>query len=194
MAKHSDLEREIADLRRRLQEVERAAMGLGRGEPLPATGTLEVVVCRVDTSRVALPLSAVERVVPSAATTPLPESPPWVHGLLRLGRTGVVMLDVAARIARRRRELELDDQVVICRDAETRVGLVVSEVLRVQTFALGPAAEPDSAALIPRGPYVRATLHDADGFVLLLCPRRLVESSEVPPQGPASSEDEAVAT
>jgi purine-binding chemotaxis protein CheW len=193
VTKHRDLEREIADLRRRLHEIERVAAGLGADEPLPAEGALEVVVCRVEESRIALPLPTVERVIPAAQTAPLPESPPWVHGLLRLRGEAIAVLDVAARIGRRRRELELDDHIVICRDEGIPVGLVVGEVLGVQTLALGASAESGDVPGVPRGPYVRAALHSPEGLVLLLSLRRLLETSDLPPLDAAPDAPEAPA-
>ena len=180
MSKRSELERELADLKRRLYELERAALDPGDEEPLPAAGDLLALVCRVEESRVALPLRVVERVVLAAATAPLPESPPWVHGLLRVRGQAIPVLDVAARFARRGREIEIDDQIVICRGERGQVGLVVSEVHEVRAFAIDRETGARLAPDVPQAPYVRATLHDAGGVVLLLSLERLLATSDIP--------------
>ncbi|MCC6558163.1 MAG: chemotaxis protein CheW [Polyangiaceae bacterium] len=180
MSMRSELERELSDLKRRLYELERAALDVGAEEPLPASGELLALVCRVEESRVALPLRVVERVVPAAATAPLPESPPWVHGLLRLRGQAIPVLDAAARFARRGRALDVDDQIVICRGERGQVGLVVSEVHEVRGFALDGGAGARLAPDVPQAPYVRATLQDAGGLVLLLSLERLLATSDIP--------------
>ncbi|WP_437683484.1 chemotaxis protein CheW [Sorangium sp. So ce131] len=197
MSRQADMERELAELKRRLYELERSSWEVLADDPLPSAGALQVVVCRVEDSRVALPLDAVERAVPAAAMAPLPEAPPWVQGLLIVRGQALPVLDVAARLGRCRRELELSDQIVLCQADQRRFGLVVQEVLGVRSFAASEAAAARQAASMPQGPYVRATLHDADGLVLLFSLRRLLATSDIPAGddaaggGPARASSEA---
>ncbi|MDC0742979.1 chemotaxis protein CheW [Polyangium mundeleinium] len=180
MSTRHDIGREIAELKRRLYELERSTSAHEVDEPLPLAGEIQAVVCRVEETRVALPLDVVERAVPAAAMAPLPEAPPWVHGLLNLRGRALPVLDVAARIERRGRALDLDDQIVICRHAEQRIGLVVQEVLGVSVLALAERTNAPGASL-PIAPYVRATLRDAKGLVLLFSLSRLIATSDIPP-------------
>lgn len=187
-----NLARDIAELKRRLYELERASAGHEADEPLPAAGKISAVVCRVGDNRIALPLEQVERAVAAAAMSPLPEAPPWVHGLLNLGGHAIAVLDVAARIERSRRVLELDDQIVICRTADASVGLVVQEVLGVHLFELAESKGASSVS-VPLAPYVRATQHDAQGLVLLFSLKRLLATSDIPPlEPPGNAEGEGL--
>ncbi|MDI1449042.1 chemotaxis protein CheW [Polyangium sp. 6x1] len=180
MSTRNDIGREIAELKRRLYELECTTSAHEADEPLPVEGEIQAVVCRVEETRVAFPLDVVERAVPAAAMAPLPEAPPWVHGLLNLRGRALPVLDVAARIERRGRTLDLDDQIVICRHEAQRIGLVVQEVLGVRTLALGERTNGLGASL-PLAPYVRATLRDAKGLVLLFSLSRLIATSDIPP-------------
>ena len=180
MSRHAELERQIAELRERLYELERRSTGAQADAPLPTEGEITVVVCRSREARVALPLEDVERVVPLARTDPLPESPPWVQGLLRYGGRAVPVLDLVSRLTRRAREIDLDEVIVLCRDQGALVGLVVQEVTQVRPFPLGQVADAPRAANVPHGPYVRATLQDTEGLVWLLSVRRLVATSDLP--------------
>lgn len=180
MSTRHDIGREIAELKRRLYELERTTSSDEADEPLPLAGEIQAVVCRVAETRVALPLDVVERAVPAAAMAPLPEAPPWVHGLLNLRGRALPVLDVAARIGRRSRTLELDDHIVICRHETQRIGLVVQEVLGVRALALGERTIGPGAS-VPIAPYVRATLRDAQGLVLLFSLSRLIATSDIPP-------------
>lgn len=171
---------ELVELKRRLYELERASSTYELDDPLPATGQITAVVCRVGDNRIALSLDVVERAVTAVAMAPLPEAPPWVHGLLNLGGRALPVLDIAARIERKRRVLELDDQIVICRHADASIGLVVQSVLGVGTFTLGESKAGLGASL-PLAPYVRATLRDTEGLVLLFSLKRLLATSDIPP-------------
>lgn len=171
---------ELSELKRRLYELERASLPVEADEPLPTTGQIVAVVCRVGDSRIALSLDVVERAVAAAAMAPLPEAPPWVHGLLNIGGRAIPVLDVAARIDRRRRVLELDDQIVICRHGGASIGLVVQGVLGVHTLMLGES-KVGIGVTVPIAPYVRATLRDHEGLVLLFSVNRLLATSDIPP-------------
>ncbi|MDI1479335.1 chemotaxis protein CheW [Polyangium sp. y55x31] len=189
MSTRQDIGREIAELKRRLYELERSTSTHEADEPLPLAGEIQAVVCRVEETRVALPLDVVERAVPAAAMAPLPEAPPWVHGLLNLRGRALPVLDVAARIERRARALDVDDHIVICRHEEQRIGLVVQEVLGVRVLALGERTNGPGASL-PIAPYVRATLRDAQGLVLLFSLGRLIATSDIPPlEAPPEAEN-----
>jgi len=172
------LAQEVAALKDRLYELERVVAGLAGDEALPAAG-LEVLVCRIGEGRVALPLVAVQEVVPVAATAPLPEAPIWVQGLLDLRGEAVPVLDVAARIDRRQSKVAISDQVVVCRERGRSLGLLVHEVLGVQRFTAEDARGAGEAD-VPRAPWVRATLADTKGFVLLLSIGRLAATSDLP--------------
>jgi purine-binding chemotaxis protein CheW len=191
MSRYSDLEKEITQLKHRLYELERSSWEARPDEPLPAAGELQAVVCRVGDSRIALPLDAVDCAVPAAAMAPLPEAPPWVHGLLSVRGQALPVLDIAARVERCRREIELSDHIVVCQVDRQRLGLVVQEVLGVQRFALSEATPTHAFVSVPQGPYVRAMLHDADGLVLLFSVSRLIATSDIPAVGASAGEPAA---
>src|SRR5215470_7075323 len=102
------MQHQIYELQLRVQRA--AASGL---EAMP-DGELLLLECRVEGQRIALLLDRVEEAVPAAALAPLPESPPWVLGMLNLRGTTIPVLDVASRLLRRGRRLELSDLIVVC--------------------------------------------------------------------------------
>ena len=175
------LRQEVDALRARLDELTRLrdAPGLtvaeADDEPIPS-GLLDVVVCRLDVGRIGVPLSIVDEVVMLAATTRLPDAPPWVVGLLDLRGTMVPVIDVDARIARCSSSPQLTDQIVVVRAFGGRVGLLVEEVERVAVLPRNGGA---SALEVPHAAYVREVLRDEFGPILLVGIRRLVTHTEV---------------
>lgn len=73
----------------------------------------------------ALPLDAVERVVPAAALTPLPGAPAIVLGLLDFEGRIVPVVDVRARFRLPGREMGIDDCIIIAATARRTLGILV---------------------------------------------------------------------
>lgn len=177
-ADHARLREELRALKQRLWEMERIVRDRAIVERDLPEGDFDVLACRVDADRVAITLAEVREVLPVAEMLPLPESPAWMCGMLDLGGRTVPVLDVAARFRRAARRLELSDLVVVCRFPPRDVGLVVQEVYdlaRVPRARLSPPADE-----LPHASYVRGTIRDNDGQMLLLSLARLVEASDLP--------------
>lgn len=102
------------------------------------------VVYAIDEQRYALPLSAVERVVPMVEITPLAEALDYVAGVINLHGRIIPVLDCRKRFQHRMREAELSDQLLIARIAQRTMALWVDRVEGVIEPTMGevvPAAE-----------------------------------------------------
>lgn len=167
----------VRSLRARVEELARAAGAEPMlDDPLPS-GDLDVLICQVGAEDVAIPLHQAQEVLLVAATTPLPDAPPWVVGLLDLRGEPLPILDVAARLDRRTSAPKVTDHVVICRDVGRRVGLLVSGVHGVMSLA---RASVPADLSVHAAPYVRAALRYEDRIALLISVRRLIASSQIP--------------
>lgn len=169
---------ELRALKQRLFEMERAVRDRATVEDDIPEGDFDVLACRVGTERVAILLGEVKEVLPVAEMLPLPESPVFLSGIMDLGGSSIPVLDVRARFTRTRRELELSDLVVVCRASPRDVGLVVQEVFDLERVPRARLAPPIDE--IPHATYVRGTIRDNDGQMLLLSLARLIESSDLP--------------
>jgi len=174
-APRDDLRRDIERLQREIYELARR---VGAGRPAaPLTGTCEFLVCRLEGGRVGLPLAAVEEVVPLPWLAPIPEAPPWVPGLLTLRGESLPVLDVAARVNRRRREASLTDLIVVANLESRRVGLVVQAVHEIARFDAAEIRQPPEE--LPHGPYLLGLIQAGPNPVLLLDVAALVAQSDV---------------
>lgn len=169
---------ELRALRQRLWEIERLVRERAAPELDLPEESFDVLSFRVGRDRVALLLSEVREVLPLAEMLPLPEAPPWVSGLLDLGDRTIPVLDVAARFRRGAREADLADLVVVCHTSSRDLGLVVQEVFDVQRFERARLSPP--ADEVPHASYLRGTLRDDEGQLLMLSLARLLEASDVP--------------
>ncbi|MGC4120793.1 MAG: chemotaxis protein CheW [Myxococcales bacterium] len=179
-AAEADLLHELRELETRLADLRaRITQGIAR-EAVP-TGDCPLLVCRIGTERVAVFQSQVEEVVLMARLTPLPEAPPWIAGLLNLRGRSLVVVDALARLTRSARRPVLSDRIVICALAGRSVGLVVQEVVAVETVAGSTLQSPSPDTEL--APYLLGVFHREDAAVLLVSVSALVETSGLPATG-----------
>lgn len=91
-----------------------------------------LVVFSLDDCKYALNLSAVARVIPSVAVTPLPEAPPIILGVIKIREKIIPVVNIRRRFHLPGRELGLDDQIIIAKTKKRAVGLVVDSVAGVE--------------------------------------------------------------
>lgn len=114
----------------------------------PPTGTGGIsqwVVFTLDTSRYALPLIVVERIVQAAQITLLPGAPQTVLGVLNLQGNVLPVFSLRRRLGLAERALDVGDQFLIARTAHRRVALVIDAAQEVIEHP--PAAVVDTQRL-----------------------------------------------
>ena len=127
---YSTVLQEINELQQRIDALRVSLREEIAAEEIPS-GTFPLLACRTDRETVALLLRDVEEVLPMCRTTPVPDAPKWLIGLLNVSGEMVPVLDLNARIAGVPHPPSVDDFIVLCRVGEERVGLIVTEVLGV---------------------------------------------------------------
>ena len=132
----------------------------------------ELVVFYLDELRIALRLTAVERVVRAVHVTRLPQAPEIVLGVINLQGRAIPIVNFRGRFHLGPREPRITDQMIIARTARRPVGLMVDAVegtLSVPTGAIAPAQtvmpgirQIDGVAALPEG---LLFIHDLDKFL-----------------------------
>ena len=117
-----------------------------------------VLVFLVAGRRHALPVGDVERVVPAAEVTPLPDAPPDVRGAVKVGSEVAPVVDLRRRFGLPSRELELSDRFLLVRFQGALRALLVEAVEGVSS--------PRCRA-VPETPDARVTLGDGAELTLL---------------------------
>jgi len=134
----------------------------------------QFVVFALDEQRVALPLSAVERVVQAVEVTPLPTAPTIVLGVINVQGQVLPVFNLRRRFRLPDREIELSDHIIIAKTARRTVALVVdavtgvllcSEMEIVPPEAIGPGIE--HIAGIVKRPDGLILIHDLNAFLSL---------------------------
>lgn len=138
--------------------------------------TLELVVWRLGAQRYALPLAMVERVLPAAEVTPLPDAPAVVTGILNVQGRIVPVVDLRRRLGQPQRELQLADQIVLARTARRVLAFAVDSVQGVVDHEAQSMVDTRE---ISRGPgVVSGVIKLPDGLVLVHDLERLLSLDE----------------
>jgi len=132
---------------------------------MAATDKREWVVWLLDGQRHALPLSAVERVLPAPEITPLPQAPPLVCGVLNVQGRIVPVVDLRRRFGMPPCELRWRDHLVLARSPRR---LLAFGVDAVQGLIEEPAEAVTAAADIAPGlEAIAGTVTLPDGLLLI---------------------------
>ncbi len=91
----------------------------------------QLVIFNLDDQKFALFLSAVMRVVRAVEITGLPKAPDIVLGIIDVQGGIIPVIDVRKRFRFPRREMQLNDQLVIARTAKRTVALLADDVTGV---------------------------------------------------------------
>ena len=94
-------------------------------------GDVDLVIFTLDKSRFALHLAAVERVVRVVEITPLPKAPDIVLGIIDVQGGIIPVIDVRKRFRFPKREMQLNDQLIIARTVKRTVALLADDVTGV---------------------------------------------------------------
>jgi purine-binding chemotaxis protein CheW len=108
----------------------------------------QYVVFTLDAQRYTLSLAHVERVIPAAYITPLPQAPAIIMGVINVQGHIIPVVNLRKRFRLAERELELTDQFIVGKTPRRTVALVVDTVLGVTDF---PAHEITSGTHIVPG-------------------------------------------
>ncbi len=134
-------------------------------------------VCfRVDDRLYALSLEHVERTLRMVALTPLPETPPWVGGVINLQGQVVPAIDLRARFGALSREPRPDDRLLVVWASQRRVALMVDEVSEVLKPSAGEVQPPDGP--LARSKPLAAVIRRREEVVLVLDPESLLPPEE----------------
>ena len=93
-----------------------------------ASGLQSLVLFRINDQRFALPLKSVERIIRAAAVTSVPETPPFVLGLINVNGQLVPVISLRRCLGLADHEILPEDQFVLARTSKMTMALVVDEV------------------------------------------------------------------
>jgi purine-binding chemotaxis protein CheW len=87
-----------------------------------------LVVCRLDDQRFALPVAAIDRVLPAMAYQPFANPQSWLSGTAEVHGDRVPVLDIRRRLGCEPREPQPEDMFVLATSGGQQVGFFIDAV------------------------------------------------------------------
>jgi purine-binding chemotaxis protein CheW len=125
----------------------------------------QLVVFTVDGRRYAVPLSVVDRVVRMVESTPVPQIPQIVLGVINAQGRIIPVVDIRKRFCLPARAPHLSDQLLIARTSKRAVALVVDAVSEVVTLSSKEVVLGET--VIAHLDYVTGAVKRPDGLILI---------------------------
>jgi purine-binding chemotaxis protein CheW len=133
---------------------------------LHKTGQNRIVIFTLDGQRYALGLNAVERVIRAAAVTPVPETPPFVLGLVNMAGQLLPVFSLRRCLGLLDRPIRPQDQFVIVRTSRLTLALVVDEVQELSVLEDAQKVAPGD--VLPEGEFRVEGLVKINGDIILI--------------------------
>lgn len=92
----------------------------------------KVVVFSVGGQEYALPITAVREIINWTEPTPVPESPPWVDGVISVRGEVMPVVGMARRFGLTQRRTGAEARIIILEVAGQSAGLIVDDVVAVE--------------------------------------------------------------
>ena len=129
-------------------------------------GGRRLVVLRLGDREYGLATEVVVQVLRMVAIRPVPESPPWIAGVVNVRGRTTPMVDLRIRLGLPARAPGPADHIIVVRAGGTTLGLIVDAVLEVLEVGEGEV-EPPADAAGPSG-VVAAVARPGDRLILVL--------------------------
>lgn len=123
------------------------------------------MVFNLEQQRYALHLSAVERVLPMVAVSPLPKAPAIALGVINFHGAVLPVLDLRHRLALPARDYGVTAHLLVARTSRRRVAMPLDEVLGVHAVAATAVVPPD--AVLPGTAHVAGIAGLPDGLLFI---------------------------
>jgi purine-binding chemotaxis protein CheW len=137
---------------------------------------MQIVVFLIDSRPYGLPLEAVEQVLPMVEISLLPAAPEVLLGVIDYHGEILPVVDLRARLKLSRRELELQNRLLVVRTTRRRLALVADAVAGVREVL--PEAVHDPAGIDPTLRHVAGIATLEDGLVVIQDLETLLSADE----------------
>jgi purine-binding chemotaxis protein CheW len=149
---------------------------------VPARATTSMLRCRIGRGQYLIPLAKVLEIIRYVTPTPVPQTPPWVNGVMNLRGRVIPVIDLAVKFSEPSTtpdewtcivlvEVELNGE-------ETTLGLVTALVSEIHDLLPADLEPPPSVGTQIRVEFLQGLFKLEQGFALALDLDRVLSSNE----------------
>jgi purine-binding chemotaxis protein CheW len=144
---------------------------------------LQLVTFQLGAERYGIDIMEVKEIVKNQEVRPIPNSPPYVSGLLNLRGRIIPIVDLHRRFQIGRLALEegeVDPGGILVITVEAReLGLVIDKILRVVSITTAELQLPPQMMSGIGSEYIQSVVAGKDGYLIILNTRRLFNPREL---------------
>lgn len=138
----------------------------------------EMVVFNLGAAKFALFTDQVRSIEEMQEIVPVPQSPPYVSGLINLRGEIIAVLDLRKRLKIPDAQDGLDLVTMVVEHKGEAVGLVVDRVISVEQPGAEPSPVPESVAGTESGGFYRSVLDLPEGRIMILNLDKILSTEE----------------
>ncbi len=135
---------------------------------------LQWIVLRVDKQEYALHIDSIVEVLRMVAVRPLPDTAPWIAGLMNMRGRGVPVMDLRLRLGMPARPYALNMIIVVIQVDGRMLGLIVDQAM--EFLSLPPESIRPTEGAGGHSGIVAGIANTGDRLILILEPRTLLAS------------------
>lgn len=149
------------------QENTEAGASLDKARASGSTGE-KLLIFDLAGEKYAVPIHDIAQIIETPLTTPIPNAPPYLYGILSLRGKIVSVIDVAARLGIRRRQAAGQSKVVVLDLGPDQIGLLVDNIDQVVDVDLSALEPPPEGFRRLAKDYVEGVFHHRNSAVAFL--------------------------
>jgi purine-binding chemotaxis protein CheW len=146
-------------------------------------GQLQLVTFQLGNGKYGIDIMEVKEIVRSQDVRPIPNSPPWVQGLLNLRGRIIPIIDLHARFQLTRLSMEEDETdqggIMVINVGGKDLGLVIDKVLRVLAISSSELQSPPQMVSGIGSEYIQSVVKEQEGYLIILNTKRIFNSREL---------------
>ena len=150
--------------------------------PLASKATMSMLRCQIGQGQYLIPLTKVLEIIRYVTPTPVPQTPPWVSGVMNLRGRVIPVIDLAVKFSEPATTSDEWTCIVLVEvelhDENTTLGLVTTLVSEIHDLHPGDLDPPPSVGTQIRVEFLQGLFKLEQGFALALDLDRVLSANE----------------
>lgn len=129
---------------------------------------IKILIFSINKEFYATDIMQVERILGYENPTKLPDSPDFLFGVIPYEKTIIPVISLSKRFSLSQTQITKDSKIIVSKQNEERIGIVVDEVSEVRNIDLKDIEEPSDKIVGISKRYIKGLIKMNDGIIVFL--------------------------